>query len=294
MWGAFPAFFVLLNSVNPLEVVPMRTLWALLFAAAIVAVTRKWQQVIAVIRSPRVFGYSVLAGALLYVNWLTFVFAVQTDHIIETALGYFINPFVTIVLGVVFRAERLSRLQWIAVSIAGIAVLVLTLSYGQLPWIALTLALSFGFYGFVKKQHAEAVDAPVGMFLETFGLLPIVVAQLIVLRFIVGPLAFETRGLWINVLLALSGLITLVLLLFFAAGTKRLPLTYVGFLQFAAPILSFLFGYLVMGEEMSITRWVGFVAVWLAITVLLFDIVRRMRNRTGRERSIIAQPNPLR
>ena len=294
MWGGFPAFFVLLNSVDTLEIVPIRTLWALVFAFIIVAFAKSWAQVRTVFRTPRLFWFSALAGGLLYLNWMAFVFAVQTDHIIETSLGYFINPFVTIALGVWFRGERLSRLQWVAVSIAALAVIVLSVGYGQLPWIALTLAFSFGLYGFIKKQHAEGIDAPVGMFFETVAVVPIVIVQLVLVQYFSGTLAVFTDGLWINVLLALSGLITLSGLLLFAAGTKRLPLISVGFIQFLSPVLTFLFGYFVMGEDMSLARWIGFIAVWAGIAILLFDIVQRMRNRSARQRSITAQANPLR
>lgn len=294
VWGGFPAFFVLLNSVDTLEIVPIRTLWALVFALIIVVFAKSWAQVRTVFRTPRLFWFSALAGGLLYLNWTAFVFAVQTDHIIETSLGYFINPFVTIALGVLFRGERLSRLQWVAVSIAAVAVIVLSVGYGQLPWIALTLAFSFGLYGFIKKQHAEGIDAPVGMFFETVAVVPIVIVQLVLVQYFSGTLAVFTDGLWINVLLALSGLITLSGLLLFAAGTKRLPLIYVGFIQFLSPVLTFLFGYFVMGEDMSLARWIGFVAVWAGIAILLFDIVQRMRSRSARRGSITAQANPLR
>lgn len=277
LWGGFPVFFVLLSAVNPFETVAWRTIWSLVFAALIVLVARNWTQVWSVVRAPKTFWFLALAGALLYINWLVFVYATVTNHILETSLGYFINPFVTIALGLIFRREHLTRLQWIALIIAAGAVVQLSIGYGQPPWFALILAASFGFYGFVKKQHAGRVDAAVGMTVETVAVLPIAIVQLILVAVFTGSIAGFGGSPSTTMLLMLSGPVTIIPLLLFAAGTKRLPLIYVGFIQFLTPVLSFLFGYLIMNEPMTTSRWVGFIIIWVAITVLIVDFVLRLR-----------------
>lgn len=278
-WGGFPAFFVLLSSVDAFEIIPWRTLWSLVFSLLVVLAMRNWRQLWQTLSTPRTFWFLALAGVLLYVNWQTFVWATVNGDIIETSLGYFINPFVTILLGVVFRGERIRRLQWTALGVALIAVLVLSVSYGHPPWLALLLAFSFGFYGFVKKQTAQDIDAAVGMTVETIALVPVAIIQLFLIWHFSGALTALSAGFDINLLLALSGPVTVIPLLMFAAGTKRLPLVYVGFIQFMTPVLSFLYGYFVMHEAMSLARWAGFIIVWIALVILLVDIARRMRLR---------------
>lgn len=294
-WGAvFPVFFAALSSVNAFEIVPVRTFSSLVFAALIVLVSRSWPQVVSVFRSPQLLGALALAGGLLYVNWQTYVYATTHGHIIEASLGYFINPFVTILLGVFIRHERLTRLQWVSLGIASVAVIVLTINYGQLPWLALLLSLSFGFYGFVKKQRASSVDASVGMTVETIVMLPVAVIQLLVLMFTTGQLSAFSQGLDMNLLLLASGPVTIFPLILFAAGTKRLPLIYVGFIQFLTPILTFLYGYLFMHEAMPVARWVGFIIIWIALVVLAVDLVRRMRKKTQWVGEASAQVNRVR
>lgn len=279
VWGAFPAFFVLLNSVNAFEVTSWRAISSLIFSLVVVLAMRNWRQLWHALSTPRTFWFLALAGVLLYANWQAFVWAVGHGDIIETSLGYFINPFVTILLGVVFRGERIRTLQWTALGVAFLAVLVLSVSYGQPPWIALLLAFTFGFYGFVKKQAVEDVDAAVGMTVETTVMLPAAIIQLFVIWHFSGTLAAFTASGDINLFLALSGPVTMIPLMMFAAGAKRLPLVYVGFIQFLSPILGFLFGYFVMHEAMPPARWAGFIIVWIALVILLVDIARRMRLR---------------
>lgn len=277
LWGGFPIFFVLLSHVNPFETVAWRTIWSLIFAALLVLVARQWKSLRAVLRQPKTVAALALSGVLLYLNWVGYVYATATEHIIETSLGYFINPFVTIALGFIFRGERLTRFQWIAIVIAALAVIQLTVSYGQLPWIALLLAFSFGFYGFVKKQAAEDVDVAVGMMVETLAVLPIAILQLILVVALTGEFIGPNPNVGTATLLALSGPVTVIPLLLFAAGTKRIPLIYVGFIQFLTPVLSFLFGYIVMHEPMPLSRWIGFIGIWIAIAILIIDFTVRLR-----------------
>lgn len=254
-------------------------MFAMVFAVLVVLVIGAKHQLFEALRSKRIFGFLTICGVLLYFNQQGFVWGALNDRILETSLGYFINPFMTIALGVAFRGERLRPLQWTALGVASTAIIVLTVSYGRPPWLSLFLAITFAFYSFVKKQTAEEVDAPVGMAVEFISTLPIALIQLVIVFVVTGELAFATIGIGMDVLLILSGPLTVIPLMLFAAGTKRLPLVYVGFLQFLTPIFSFLFGYLVMHEAMPPARWVGFIIIWAAVILLLTDILVRMRPR---------------
>jgi chloramphenicol-sensitive protein RarD len=214
---------------------------------------------------------------LLYANWQIFVAGIVTGHIIETALGYFINPLVTILIGVVVRKERLTRLQWVAVVIAAIGVLISAIAYGQFPFIALGLAFSFGLYGAVRKQTSQDIDALTGLSIETLIGSVIAVAQLGIVLLLVGHLGAFDHGPAVTAPLLLSGLVTAIPLLLFAAGNRRLPLSHMGFIQFMTPILGFLTGYFIFHEEMPTARWIGFVAVWVALLVLIADMVLAVR-----------------
>ncbi|MBO1902200.1 EamA family transporter RarD [Leucobacter weissii] len=282
-WGAFPLFFMLLAEVDPLETVPWRVLTALVFCVLAVGAARRFGPVLAVIRSPRTLGWLAVSAVLLYVNWQIFVVGVVTGRIIETALGYFINPLVTILIGVVVRKEKLSRLQWVAVGIAGAGVLVSAIAYGQFPAIALGLAFSFGLYGAVRKQASERIDALTGLTVETMFGAVIAVAQLLVVLALLGHLGAFSHGPSVTIPLLLSGVVTAVPLLLFGAGNRRLPLSRMGFIQFLTPILGFLTGYFIFGEEMTAARWIGFVAVWAALIVLLIDAMRALRPRRRRD-----------
>ncbi|GAA1328401.1 EamA family transporter RarD [Leucobacter albus] len=281
IWGAFPPFFTLIAVVNPFEVVSWRVMTTLLVCALIVTVTRRWSRVRAVLSSPKTFGMFVLSAILLYANWQIFVVGVVTGHVLETSLGYFINPLFTILFGVIFWRERLSRLQWIAVSVAGVGVLYSAIAYGRVPWIALGIALSFGLYG-VVHQRIEHVDGVTGLTVETLVSVPIGIVQLIVVASVAGLGAFSFGPL-IAGLVLVSGLLTAVPLILFGEAARRLPLTYLGFLQFLTPILAFLFGYFVMGEELPLSRWVGFVGVWIALMFLIADMILRLRRAPSPE-----------
>ncbi len=215
---------------------------------------------------------------LIYVNWQTYLFGALTGHVIETSLGYFINPIVTVLLGVVVLRERLRVLPWIAVGVAVAAVVVIVVGYGAFPWIALTLAFSFGFYGLVKKQIGPAVDAVSGLTLESMWLLPVAVIQLIFVANLTG-ITLGTAGTLHTVLLLLAGAITAVPLLLFASGARRVPLTVIGLLQFVAPIIQFAIGVWVLHEPMTTERWVGFALVWVALVMLSVDSVMAARRQ---------------
>jgi chloramphenicol-sensitive protein RarD len=210
------------------------------------------------------------------VNWQTYVYATLNGQVVEAALGYFINPIVTVLLGVIVLRERLNATQWVAMGISVVAVIVLAVGYGQLPWIALVLAFSFGLYGLIKKRVGPKVDAVSGLTLETAWLAPLAVVQLVFVGMTTG-LTIGTAGAWHTVLLVSAGAITAVPLLLFAAASRRLPLIYMGFIQYFAPFIQFLVGVFVLQEPMPPERWIGFGLVWLALIVLTFDLLRGVR-----------------
>lgn len=280
LWGFLPLYFLLLAPTGPFELVAWRILLSLIFCAFLLTVLRGWGRLLAVIRRPRLLLWTGVAGALIYVNWQVYILATLSGHVIEASLGYFMNPIVTVVLGVVVLRERLRIVQWIAVGIAVIAVAVIVVGYGDFPWIALTLAFTFGIYGLVKKRLGPSVDAVSGLTLESAWLVPVATVILIVVGSTSG-LTMGAAGPWHALLLSLAGVITAVPLLLFAAGARRIPLTVVGLLQFIAPILQFIIGAWLLGEPMPLERWIGFALVWLALIVLSVDSVLFARRSRG-------------
>lgn len=276
LWGFIPLFFLLLAPLGPWEIVVWRILFSLLFCAVLLTVTRSWRRLAAILRDRRLVFWTIIAGLLIYVNWQVFLLSTLTGHVIEGSLGYFINPIVTVLLGVLVLGERLRTAQWVAIGIAGLAVAVIIVGYGSFPWMALTLAASFGTYGLVKKQIGPRVDAISGLTLESLWLTPIALIQLVIVAGTTGVL-FGTQGALNTTLVTLAGVITAVPLLLFAAGARRAPLTVIGLLQFVAPIMQFLTGWALMGEPMPPERWTGFALVWLALVVLSADSLRASR-----------------
>ena len=286
IWGFLPLYFLLLVPTGPWEIVAWRILLAFVFCLILLTVTRAWPAFVRVVRQPRLLLLTAVAGVFIYVNWQVYILATLTGHVIETSLGYFINPIVTVLLGVLVLRERLRLTQWIAIGISVIAVGVIVVGYGAFPWIALTLAFSFGFYGLIKKQVGPRVDAVGGLTLESFWLLPVAIVQLIVVASTSG-ITMGTAGPLHTVLLSLAGIITAIPLLLFAAGARRIPLTVIGLLQFIAPVLQFIIGAWVLGEPMPLERWIGFGLVWVALIVLSVDSV--LFSRRGRGVSDVAE-----
>ena len=208
----------------------------------------------------------------IYVNWQVYILAVLTGRVLEGALGYFINPIVTVLLGVLLLREKLRPAQWTAVGISLVAVLVLAIGYGQFPWISLTLAFSFGFYGLIKKRIGPRVDAVSGLSLETAWLLPVAVVQLVIVGTVSG-VTLGTVSTWHTLAIIGSGVITAIPLLLFAGAARRLPLITLGLVQYLAPLLQFVFGAFLLGEAMPPERWVGFGLVWVALVVLTADML---------------------
>ncbi len=276
IWGFLPVYFIAVEPTGAFELVAMRVLFSLVFCVLIILVTRAWRPLAIVVRSPRPLGILAIAAGLIYLNWLTYAWAVLNGHVIESALGYFINPIVTVFLGVVVLRERLRPAQWAAVAISGVAVVVLAINYGAVPWISLVLAFTFASYGLTKSKVGGRVDAVSGLTVETALLVPIAVIQLIIVGSISG-LTFGQISLGHSLLLMASGIITAVPLLLFAAAARRLPLVYVGLLQYLAPVLQFAFGAFILMEPMPPGRWVGFAIVWLALIVLTVDMLASSR-----------------
>jgi chloramphenicol-sensitive protein RarD len=290
LWGVLPLYFLLLRPTEGWELVAWRVALSFVFCLLLLAVTRGWKPLMAIVRQPRLLALTALAGVLIYINWQVFVLATLNGEIVETSLGYFINPIGTMLLGVFVLKERLRRLQWVAIGIATIAVLVIVFAHGTFPWIALSLTASFGIYGLVKKKIGPSVDALSGLTLESFWLLPVAVVQLIAVGLTTG-ITMGAHGPLHAGLLAFAGVATAVPLLLFAAGTRRIGLTVIGMIQFITPIMQFLVGVLVMHEPMPVERWIGFGIVWIAIAVFLIDLAlvsRRMRAHRG----AIAEPDP--
>jgi len=279
LWGVLPLYFLQLKPTGPFEVVAWRIILAFAFCLLLLTVLRTWRPFLAIVRQPRLMGLTALAGVLIYINWQTYLYGALTNHVIETSLGYFINPIVTVLLGVIVLRERLRVVPWIAIGLAVVAVAVIVIGYGAFPWIALTLAFSFGFYGLVKKQIGPAVDAVSGLTLESLWLLPVAAIQLVFVANLTG-ITLGTAGALHTVLLLLAGAVTAVPLLLFASGARRVPLTVIGLLQFVAPIIQFGIGVWVLHEPMTLERWIGFALVWVALVILSVDsVVASRRHR---------------
>lgn len=289
LWGLLPLYFFVLMPAGAVEIVANRVVWSLIFCALLITVTRTWRVLLAALRNRAVFGSLVLAAFLIAINWLTYTFGVTTNQAVETSLGYFINPLVSVLLGVFVLKEKLRPLQWAAVGIGFVAVGVLTYSYGKLPWIALTLAFSFGLYGFVKKRVGPKVDAVTSLSVETMVLAPFAAVTMVVLA-VNGSATLTTQGAGHFWLLLASGVITAVPLLFFGASARRLPMTTIGLLQYFAPVLQFIVALAVFREAMTPERWIGFGVVWLALLVLTVDMLRAARKSSRARKRIPAQP----
>ena len=264
VWGLVPVFWPLVARAGSLELLAHRVVWSLAISAllALVLLPKGWLRRIA---SPRNLAMLGLAAAVVSVNWGLYIWSVNHGHVLETSLGYYINPILSILVGVLLLGERMAPLQWVSVGLAVAAVVVLTVDYGRPPWIALILAASFATYGVMKKQvNGGAVET---LTIESALLTPIALGYLLVLQLQDGS-TFVTLGWAHSLLLVATGLVTVVPLLFFAAAATRLPLSTLGLFQYLAPTLQFILGVTYFGEDMSPARWVGFGLVWLALMIL--------------------------
>ena len=272
IWGLFPLYFDALKPASPLEILAHRILWTLLFCLILLAVLRDFAWLRPLLRRPRLMAGITVAAVVIAVNWVLYVTAVTSGNTSEAALGYFLNPLVTIALGVVVLGERLRALQWVAVAIGLVAGIYLAVSGGRVPLMALALAFSFAIYSLTKKKVGASLQAVQGLTLETVILAPVAAGILVVISSRSG-LAFGAHGAAHTWLLVGSGVATAVPLLLFAAAARRIPLVSIGLIQFITPVMQLLVAVVLLDEVMSAERWIGFGIVWVALIVLSIDSV---------------------
>ena len=281
VWGVFPLYFAALKPAGAWEILSHRILWTLLLCVLVLLVRRDLRWAAQLWQRPRL-GLGVTAAAVLIaLNWVVYVYAVISGRTTDAALGYFLNPIVTVFLGVLVLRERLRPLQWVAVGIGAAAGLYLSVEAGSVPVVALTLAFSFGLYGLVKKKVGASLEAMHSLAAETAVLAPLAAVVLAVLT-ARGHTTFTTEGGWHTTLLVAAGVTTALPLLLFAAAARRVPLVTMGLLQFITPVLQLLCGVLLLGEHMTTARWVGFAIVWVALLVLTVDSLGAARSRGRR------------
>ncbi len=274
IWGSFPVIITLLGFASPWEIVVWRILFGLVAGLLFVVVARSWPTFVSVFRNRQARPWLALSSVMIMINWTVYVYAIAIGHVVESSLGYFINPLVTIVLAVFFLSERLRPLQWVAVGLGLVAVLTLTIDYGRPPWVALSLAISFGLYGLAKNKLADQVTALHSYTFETVVLAPVALAMLAWVAS-TGPIEFTQHG-WAGATgLALYGFLTAIPLILFGVAAQHLPLSWIGFMQYLTPIIQFLLGIFYFQEAMPAARWVGFALVWLGLSVLSVDMLRR-------------------
>ena len=273
LWGLFPLYWPLLQPANPLEIVSHRAVWTMVFCIVVLALTHALKSTLATFKRPKVAIKLLTTTILISINWLVYIWATNNNHVVEASLGYYINPLIIIAFGVILLKEKMRPLQWAAVSIATIGVIVLTVDYGRLPWVALALALSWGTYGLVKKQLG--LGALEGLAIETMiafipycGYLIFIGAK--------GEGQFG-NGTVLTILLFSAGAITAIPLLLFNGSTNRLPYSTIGLLQYITPTIQFSIGVWVNHEAMPTARWVGFIFIWLALITLAGDLVKSSR-----------------
>jgi chloramphenicol-sensitive protein RarD len=274
LWGLFPLYWPLLEPANPLEIVSHRAVWTLVFCAIVLFATKALKETLVTLKRPKVAAKLFATSILISINWLVYIWATNNGHVVEASLGYYINPLITIGFGVFLLKEKLRPLQWVSVSVATVGVLVLTIAYGRLPWVAIGLALSWGSYGLVKKQLG--LGALEGLAIETF------ISAFFYLAFLIfignqGTGQFG-NGWGLTLLLMSAGAVTAIPLLLFNGAANRLPFTTIGLLQYITPTLQFSCGVWIYHEEMPLSRWIGFFIIWVALIALAADLIRSNRS----------------
>jgi chloramphenicol-sensitive protein RarD len=274
MWGLFPLYWPLLEPAGAIEILAHRIAWSLVTMTVLVLALGRTAAFRRMVADRRVARLLALAAALITVNWATYIWGVNNGHVVETALGYYINPLVTVLMGVFVLGERLRRAQWVAMLVAALAVVVLTVDYGRLPWVAVVLALTFGSYGLCKKQAgAPAIES---ITFETTVIGPLALGYVVWLS-ARGDSTFASHGVGHALLFVTTGIVTAVPLICFGGAAIRVPMVTLGLLQYLTPTLQFLLGILYFHEDMPPGRWIGFVLVWAALALFTFDSVRHQR-----------------
>ena len=276
LWGILPIFWKYLQTVPAFELLCHRMAWSFVFVVLLLAGKRDWTWLQQARKNPITLITFLGTASILAFNWFTFVWAINSGHIVDASLGYFINPLFSVLLGMFFLKERLRSWQWVAIGIATGGVIFLTLSYGAFPWIAAALAISFGFYGLLRKT--APLEALEGLLLETTVLFLPALAYLVYIE-LKGTAFFGHAGATTNILLALTGVVTALPLIWFAYGARGIPLAMVGILQYIAPTLQFLLGVLIYGEDLTETRVIGFSIIWTALLIYFLEgiVVGRKR-----------------
>lgn len=276
LWGAFPLYWPLLEPAGAVEILAHRVLWSMVTMALLVVLLGRTRHLLTIVRTPRTRRLLTVAAVVIAVNWGMYIWGVNNGHVVEAALGYFINPLVTVLMGVLILRESLRRLQWVAMGIATSAVVVLTLDYGRLPWVALVLAFSFGTYGLAKKSaDAGAVES---LAFETAVIAPVAGGYVAYLA-AVGDGNFAAHGAGHALLLTTTGVVTALPLICFGAAATRLPMVTLGLLQYLAPIIQFALGVFLFHEDMPAGRWIGFVLVWIALVLFTVEAVNHRRRQ---------------
>ncbi len=276
MWGLFPLYWPLLEPAGAIEILAHRIFWSMAVMAGLIVVLGRTPQLRRVLASRRTRSILALAALVIAVNWGTYIWGVNNEHVVETSLGYFINPLVTVLMGVVILGERLRTLQWVAMAIATVAVIGLTIELGRPPWVALILAFSFGSYGLAKKKaNAGAVES---LTVETFVLAPVAAGYILWLMSR-GSSSFGHEGIGHVALIIGTGVVTAIPLICFGAAATRVSMTTLGLLQYLAPTFQFALGVFLFGEPMPTMRWIGFMLVWVALVIFTFEAVNHRRRQ---------------
>ncbi|MGF1841210.1 EamA family transporter RarD [Vibrio atlanticus] len=271
MWGIAPIYFKSLSEVSPFEILSHRVVWSFFLLAFLLHMSRGWRKVRDTLASKPKMLYLVATSILVGANWLIFIWAVNSNHMLDASLGYYINPLINVLLGMFFLGERLRKLQWFAVSLAAIGVIIQLIAFGSVPIVAIALAFSFGFYGLLRKK--VSLEAQTGLFIETLVMLPIAATYLL---FIADSATsdFSMNPMQLNLLLVAAGVITTVPLLCFTGAATRLKLSTLGFFQYIGPSLMFLLAVLIYGEAFTSDKAITFAFIWGALVIFSFDGLR--------------------
>ena len=275
IWGSFPLIIAAASFADPFEVVVWRVVFGFIFAALLVSIVGGWKEILQIVKSAQRLKWVAVASLMIYINWVVYVVAVATGNVIESSLGYFINPLVTVLFAVLLLKEKLRPMQWVALSIGAVAVVVLTLDYGRLPFIAIALAVSFGIYSLAKNRVGKKIPALQSFTIESGLVLPVALVQLWLVSQSAQIMLFS--GLVETSILVGFGILTAIPLILFGAAASRVPLSTIGFIQYLTPTIQFSIGFFVFGEPMPTVRWIGFALVWVSLAILTFDALKRKR-----------------
>ncbi len=275
IWGSFPLIIAAAYFADPFEVVVWRVVFGFIFAALLVSIVGGWKEILQIVKSAQRLKWVAVASLMIYINWVVYVVAVATGNVIESSLGYFINPLVTVLFAVLLLKEKLRPMQWVALSIGAVAVVVLTLDYGRLPFIAIALAVSFGIYSLAKNRVGKKIPALQSFTIESGLVVPVALVQLWLVSQSAQIMLFS--GFVETSILVGFGILTAIPLILFGAAASRVPLSTIGFIQYLTPTIQFSIGFFVFGEPMPAVRWVGFALVWVSLAILTIDALKRKR-----------------